>query len=80
MKSVFVVQHLHVLPSGQEDVKVVGVYRSSEAAVEAIERLKVQPGFRDHPRSVDPSTDDAEQGFYVDECEKFTRCTNAKKF
>jgi len=50
MKSVFVVQHMNVLPDGQEDVKFIGAYRSSESAHAAIERLKTQPGFCDHPR------------------------------
>jgi homoserine kinase type II len=50
MHSVFVVQHLHILPGGEEDVKFVGVYRSFEAACSAVERLRSQPGFRDHPR------------------------------
>ena len=69
MKSVFVVQHLHILPGGQENVKFIGAYRSSEAARAAIERLKAQPGFRDHPRIVDPLTDEDEEGFYLDEYE-----------
>ena len=67
MESVFVVQHLHVLPNGQEDVKLRGVYRSATAAHAAIERFKIQPGFRDYPRIVDPLVDDNEQGFYGDE-------------
>ena len=54
MESVFVVQHLHALPSGEDDVKLVGVYQSLEAARSAVERLRTQPGFRDHPRIVDP--------------------------
>ena len=69
MKSVFTLQHLHILPSGQEDVKFVGAYRSWEAAHAATERLKDQPGFRDHPRIVDPLTDEDEEGFYLDEYE-----------
>ena len=69
MKTVFVVEHLHVLPGGQENVKFIGVYRSSEAAHAAIERRKVHPGFRDHPRLIDPITDDDESGFYIGEYE-----------
>jgi rRNA processing protein Krr1/Pno1 len=62
MESVFVVQHMHVLPSGEDDVKLVGVYQSLEAARSAVERLRTQPGFRDHPRIVDPEQDTDEQG------------------
>jgi hypothetical protein len=69
MKTVFVLQHVNVLPGGEEDVKFIGVYRSSEVARAAIERLKVQPGFCEHPRLIDPQTDDDVAGFYLDECE-----------
>jgi hypothetical protein len=69
MKSVFVVQHLHVLQGGEEDVKLIGVYRTAEVARAAIERLSVQPGFCDYPLTVSPLVDDNEQGFYLDEYE-----------
>lgn len=69
MTSVFIVQHLNVHSDGQENVKLIGAYRSAEAAHAAIERLKVQPGFRDHPRLIDPLIDDEDAGFYVDEFE-----------
>ena len=70
MKSVFIVQHLRVLPDGQrEDIKLIGAYHSLEAAHEAIERLKSQPGFCDFPRLLDSLVDDDEQGFYIDEYE-----------
>jgi hypothetical protein len=69
MTSVFIVQHLHVLPGGEEDVKLIGAYRTYEAAYAAIERLKSQPGFCEHPRLSDPLHDDEESGFYIDEYE-----------
>jgi hypothetical protein len=65
MSTVFVVQHV----SATENVKFIGVYRSSEAARAAIERLRVQPGFRDHPRLIDPLKDEDEAGFYIGEYE-----------
>lgn len=65
MEDVFVLQHLHVLPNGEESVKLIGVYRSRDAAQQAVERLRVQPGFRDHPRIVDPLKADDEQGFHI---------------
>ena len=66
MRTVFVLQHVNVLPDGEEDVKFIGVYRSSEAAHAAIERLKVQPGFCEHPRLIDPETRDDVAGFFLD--------------
>ena len=69
MKTVFIVQHLNVLPGGQENVKFIGAYRSSEAAHAAIERLKAQPGFCDYPQLIDPLIADEVAGFYIDEYE-----------
>lgn len=67
MKTVFLLQHLHSRTDEREDVKVIGIYESKEEALEAIERLKTQPGFSDFPKLIDPMTDDEENGFYVDE-------------
>jgi hypothetical protein len=67
METVFVLQHLHVLPSGKDDIKFIGVYRSRESAFAAIDRLRNQPGFKDHPRIVEPEAGDDEQGFHVGE-------------
>jgi hypothetical protein len=69
MQSVFVVQHLHLLPDGAEDIKLIGVYKSAESARNAVGRLALQPGFRDHSRIIDPTIDSDEQGFYIDEYE-----------
>jgi hypothetical protein len=66
MESVFVVQHLHVLPDGEEDVKLIGVYRSAETAMAAVRRLQVQPGFSAFPYVIDASSID-DQGFHVEE-------------
>jgi hypothetical protein len=65
MEAVFVLQHLHVLPGGEEDVKLIGVYGSLDSARAAVERLRVQPGFRNHPRIVNAEIDDDEQGFHI---------------
>ena len=46
---VFVVEHLHVLDDGEESVKLIGVYSNREAAQSAVDRHKLQPGFRDAP-------------------------------
>lgn len=67
MHSVFLVQHLHRLPNGEEDVKIIGVYRTKKAALEAVARLSAQPGFSQHPSVVNGDQDDDDQGFHVDE-------------
>jgi len=65
MDSVFVVQHLRRDSDGEENVKLIGVYRSIAAARAAIDRLKAQPGFRDNPNIVDALRDSDDQGFHV---------------
>ena len=47
---VFLVEHVHVLEDGEESVKTVGIYSSRQAAQLAVERLCLQPGFRDAPK------------------------------
>ncbi len=39
----FIVQHLHVLDDGEEDVKFIGAYSSPEAAQLAVDRLSAKP-------------------------------------
>jgi len=65
--SVFVVQHSHTLPGGVEDVKIIGVYRTVEAAHAAADRIRGQPGFSKHPNVIDPGVTDEADGFYIDE-------------
>jgi hypothetical protein len=67
MQSVFIVQHLHLDPSNSENIKLIGVYRSLEAAHAAIDRLSIQPGFCNYPRLLNPLIDQDISGFYVDE-------------
>ena len=55
---VYVVQHDHELPSGAEDVKLIGVYSSDECAQAAVERARLLEGFRETPL-----------GFHVDRYE-----------
>jgi hypothetical protein len=68
MKSVFVVQHLHTLPQGEDDVKMIGVYATREDAIEATKRLATQPGFCELADVVDYATENT-QGFHIDEYE-----------
>jgi hypothetical protein len=46
MKHAYLLQHER---PDTGDVKVIGIYSSRESAAAAIERLRTQPGFRDHP-------------------------------
>ena len=56
MIKVYVLQHIHVMDDGAEDVKLVGVYSTWENAQAAIKRLGQAPGFLDAPA-----------GFHIDE-------------
>ena len=56
MSRVYVLQHVHSLDDGAEDVKFIGVYSSRENAQAAIARLCLAPGFSDAPA-----------GFHIDE-------------
>jgi hypothetical protein len=50
MSHVYVVQHVHESQDGkEEDVKFIGVYRTRSDADAAVSRLRLLPGFRDHP-------------------------------
>jgi hypothetical protein len=64
MKTVFVVHHVHILPRGEEDVKMIGVYRSDALAREAIARLRTQPGFSALPEIY--TDGDGDEGFSID--------------
>ena len=48
-REVFLVEHLHFLEDGEESVKTIGIYSTREKARQAVERLRMQPGFRDAP-------------------------------
>jgi len=50
MTKVFVLQHVHELPGGEEDVKFIGVYSTEALGKDAIKTLRSQPGFSDHPQ------------------------------
>lgn len=49
MEHVFVLYHLHELPSGIVDEKLIGWYETRELAEAAMERVKGAEGFRDCP-------------------------------
>lgn len=56
MTRVFVLQHVHSLDDGSDDVKFIGVYSSRDNAQAAITRLRQAPGFSEAPT-----------GFHIDE-------------
>jgi hypothetical protein len=56
MTKVFVLQHVHAIDDGTEDVKLIGVYSSRGKAQATVERLSRMPGFSD-----------ATDGFHIDE-------------
>jgi hypothetical protein len=53
---VFLLRHVHELPDGEEDVKLIGVYSSRVLAEEAQKRAEMQPGFHETPTGfiIDP--------------------------
>ena len=56
MTKVYVLQHVHSVDDGAEDVKFIGVYSSRENAQAAVARLSQAPGFSE-----------ALAGFHIDE-------------
>jgi hypothetical protein len=50
MSTVFVVQHAHPSPSGDDETKFIGVYATRGDALLAVRRLRKQPGFKETPR------------------------------
>ncbi|MBM5572671.1 MULTISPECIES: DUF7336 domain-containing protein [Deefgea] len=67
MNSVFLLQHLHTLPSGVDDVKIIGIYSTKDAALAAISRVKLQNGFNDFPELVNYELDMSDEGFHLNE-------------
>ena len=55
--SVFILWHVHTI-DGEDDAKMIGVYRNREDAEAAISRLVGRPGFSTAP-----------DGFHIDEYE-----------
>jgi hypothetical protein len=66
---VFLLQHLHRLPGGEDDVKTLGIYSSRTSAMSAVDRFRKMPGFRDTPQMADTSSPGLAEGFYLDESE-----------
>ena len=68
MRTVFVLQHVRVLPDDVEDLKLIGVYSSRAEALKAVDRRRQHSGFEDFPLLVDPSIKGSgPDGFHIDE-------------
>ena len=67
MATVFVLQHVHVLPSGEDDAKFIGVYGSRQDTTAAVERLRLQPGFAVYPRMMAQAGERDGNGFCIEE-------------
>jgi hypothetical protein len=66
----FVLQHLHTLPGGEEDIKILGVYATKEDAESAVARFRMLPGFRDRPILRNLVNNESEvDGFYISDME-----------
>lgn len=48
MKKVYILHHVHEFESGEEDVKLIGVFSSKEKALKAVDDHGKLPGFKDH--------------------------------
>lgn len=69
MEKVYLLNHIYMLDDDYcEDVKLVGIYSSYEAAKAAVDRLKDKQGFCDYPNIREPGDVDAE-GFEISETE-----------
>jgi hypothetical protein len=69
MTRVFLLEHLHILNDEEENVKTLGIYSSRAAALSAVERFRVLPGFIDYPQFADTTSLGRAEGFYLDEYE-----------
>jgi len=69
MKKVYLLQHLTTTSDKVETVKIIGVYSNRTLAEQAVERLKMQSGFRGNSKIINPTQDDGPNGFFIDEYE-----------
>ena len=49
-----------------EDAKLIGVYRTKERAHRAIDRVRSQPGFREHPKGFVVDTYELDRDHWVE--------------
>ena len=62
---VYVLHHTHILDDeDNEDVKLIGVYSTEDAARTAVARLVAMPGFSDSPKLL-TEDDEPREGFEI---------------
>ena len=66
MNRVFVVQHEHEAANGCDEVKFIGVYATQEEADKAIERVRLKPGFINHPKGFSVNAYEVGQDHWMD--------------
>lgn len=49
MKTIWQLHHVHEQPDGCEDIKQIGIFASEGEARAAVEKVKLEPGFREYP-------------------------------
>jgi hypothetical protein len=62
---VYVLQHSYEL-DGCDETKMIGVYSTHELAEAAIARLRLQPGFREHPDDFSIADYDLDEGWWAE--------------
>src|SRR5437899_1960942 len=75
---VYLLQHVHEFPDGEEDIKLIGVYSSRVLAEEAQRRAEMLPGFHETPKgfTIDPykvNEDHWPEGYITDTHEDLLR-------
>ncbi len=63
---VFLLTHTHVLPTGDQDEKLIGIYSSEPNARAAIDRLSAEPGFAGSIDGFQVDTYEVDQDHWVD--------------
>lgn len=58
MTAVYTLWHEYQMDDGRDEEKLIGIYSTPEKANAAVEQIRGQPGFKDHP-----------DGFNVYSCE-----------
>jgi len=66
MKYVFVLEHLHTHEDGEECWKKIGIYKTFEDALSAIQRVNMLTGFSDYPNLIDHDNPESVNGFNID--------------
>jgi hypothetical protein len=66
MRTIVVLWHAQAMPDGDEDAKLIGVYSTDQKAEQAVEHLRVKPGFRDAPDSFEVSDCKVDKDYWAE--------------